>query len=110
MPLHTGQMRQRITIQRPTVTRDSVGDEIVTWVEVATTWAEVRPFVASERYLASADQEQAKGIYQVQMRWRDTISVLWRVLWRDLTLEITSVEDRDGRRRITTLMCEAVLP
>lgn len=110
MPLHIGNMNQRITIQRPESTRDGVGDEVIEWVTVATTWAEVRPFVAAERYIAAADQEQAKGVYQVQMYWRDGISVTWRLLWRDLILNITSMEDRNGRRDILTLMCEAVLP
>lgn len=104
-----GKYNQRVTLETQSVTRNSVGDEVIAWLPIATCWAEVRTFVATERYIAGAEQQQAKSVYQVQMRWRDGISVKDRVRWRDQTLEITSTEDRDGRKWELTLMCEGVL-
>lgn len=104
-----GKYNQRVTLQRQAITRDSAGGQVITWVTVGTYWAEVRTFVATERYIAGAEQQQAKSVHQVQMRWREDVSVTDRVLWRGEVLEVTSTEDRDARKWELTLMCEKVL-
>lgn len=52
--MQSGRLRERVTIQAETVTRDVSGEELRTWVDEATVWASVTPGASSERFLASA--------------------------------------------------------
>lgn len=104
-----GKYDQRVTHLQQIVTRDAIGGEVIAWEPAGTYWANVRTFVAAERFIAGGEQQQAKSVIQVQIRYRDGVSVTDRLRWRDQILEITSVEDRDAKKWELSLMCETVL-
>lgn len=103
--MRAGSMRQRISLQRKTVTRGAMGGEVVTWATQSTTWAEARPLSGNE--LVASEQHQ--GVTVVEFRIRYDSAVIpkpeWRVLWGPGIYEVTSVINVDGRNRELRLMC-----
>lgn len=104
--MQTGRLRERITIQTENVTRDASGQELKTWDDVATVWANVTPGASSERFLASAGQRVAEVTHTVRLRYRAGITPKMRLAWETRVLEILSVVDPDGRLRTTILLCK----
>jgi len=105
-----GQLRQRITILRPVVTRDTVGAEQTTYEPLAAVWAEVKlaPSRGDEQFLAAIDQRQSVTLYRVRLRYRADVSVLYRVRYAGQELKIHSVGDPEGRSRLLQLVASAV--
>lgn len=103
--MQTGRLRERVTIQQESVTRDGSGEQLKSWTEVATVWAAVTPGASSERFLASAGQRVAEVTHTVRIRYRAGITPKMRLLWETRILEIISVVDPDGRLRTTILLC-----
>ena len=103
--MRAGEMRQRITLQRKTVTRGAMGGEVTTWVTQATVWAEARP--ASGNELIAGEQRQAVTVTEFRMRYDSAVipKPEWRVLWGPSTYEIVSVLNMDGRNREMRLQC-----
>lgn len=89
---------QRIVLQTATLTRDSVGGPVETWVDTATLWAEVRPVSARQATLAAQSQVIARRA--VHLRWRAGLSAGQRVRFNDTTTaRVAWVEEypRDGK-------------
>ena len=107
--MQAGKLRERVTIQRETVTRDSFGAEVNPWKDVTTVWASVRPGASGERFISAADQMQATITHTVRIRQRAGISPKMRLLWGTRKLDIQSVVDPDGRRREVLLLCEEIV-
>lgn len=103
--MQTGRLRERITIQQESITRDSSGEQLIAWTTVATVWARVTPGASSERFLASAGQRVAEVTHTIHLRYRAGITPKMRVSWENRILEIISVVDPDGKLRTTILMC-----
>lgn len=105
--MQTGRLRERVTIQSETVTRDGSGEELKSWGEVATVWAQVLPGASNERFLASAGQRVAEVTHTVRIRFRSGITPKMRIIWESSRiLEILSVVDPDGRNSTTVLLCK----
>ena len=47
--MEAGRLRHLVTLQEKSVTRDAYNAEVVTWVDVASVWAEVDPWTMRER-------------------------------------------------------------
>lgn len=103
--MQSGRLRQRITIQTHTESRDALGASIWTWSTLAKVWAEVRMPYGSERFVSAADVEVAQVTHRVKIRYRDDVSPLNRIVWRSRVLDIESAVDPDGRRRELVMMC-----
>ena len=93
---------QRIVLQSKSVTRAANGEEIVTWIPVATVWAEIVQLRGRE-FFAAAQMQEATDV-RVRMRYRAGITRDMRVVWRDGTLDIVSVIEV-GRKDVLELMC-----
>jgi len=103
MGLPAGKFDQRVTIQSKVVTRNSIGDEVVTWGAVAEAWARVEPLRGREWFAAA--QEQSAVEYRVTVRYRAGITRDMRVMWRGEPLDVVSVIDVNARRENLELMC-----
>ncbi len=103
--MQTGRLRERVTIQTEDVTRDASGQELKTWPDVATVWAQVLPGASAERFLASAGQRVAEVTHTVRIRYRAGITPKMRLVWETRILEIISIVDPDGRTRTSVLLC-----
>jgi SPP1 family predicted phage head-tail adaptor len=74
-----GRLRHRITLQSKETTRDVMGGEIITWVDVATVWAEVSAL--SGRALIAAQQAQSEITARIIVRKAAAGSIAddWRI-------------------------------
>ena len=88
-------MRSKITLQQETVTADTVGNRMNTWVDRYTCRAYVNMQAAGEHEGAGRTVETETLIFTI--RYCQAVSGLssgaWRVLFNGRTYDITSVDD-----------------
>ena len=109
--MQAGRLRHRVTVQRATERRDSFGQVVKTWADVATVWARVEAL--SGREYLEARQMQRGTLTRITMRWRGDVTAGNRVQWIDPagvahTYDVESVLADDTGRRSLTLMCVEV--
>ena len=92
---NAGPLRERVTVQAPTTVRNALGETTIGWVTAGTVWASVNGL--SSREVMQAMQAQAFVTYKVRIRFFPGITHQHRLLWRDKTMEIASVVERDVR-------------
>jgi SPP1 family predicted phage head-tail adaptor len=96
-----------VVIKEKVVSRDTYGEEDVTWTDVATVWADVQP-VRGREYL-EMDQSQADVTHRVYLRWRSGIEPTMRLVFEGRVLQIESVI-RPGERRVgLELICRELV-
>lgn len=88
-------MDRRITIQAPQTTLDAAGQPVESWADVATVWAEVKPFRGGERFLARQVVGQAVTTFII--RYRAGITVQHRIVYEGAAWNILDVRER-GRQ------------
>ena len=103
-----GEMRHRITVQRPTYTQDAGKGRAVAWTNVETVWGEVKPISARE-------QLHGLGIvnpilHRITIRYRSDVAEDWRLVYDSRTFAIRSIRNDDERKRWTEFMAEEQVP
>lgn len=107
--MQSGRLRERVTIQTESVSRDSFGAETITWADVASVWASVLPGSSGERYVSTAALPQAEISHTVRIRYRAGLGPTLRALWDSRVLHILSVVDPTGRQAELVLLCREVV-
>jgi SPP1 family predicted phage head-tail adaptor len=105
--MRAGELRQRITIQQQDILRGTFGEEIPTWMTLATVWAKVVTTGGTE----SIDAPQvatATLTHEITIRHRTDVTPLMQVLWGTRTLTIRAVVD-DNLKRSLILSCDEVV-
>lgn len=106
MPLHAGQLDQRITLQRPVTTKDALGQRVQAWADVATVWAQARPTPGREFTAAGAQQNAAAVVFAI--RWRADVQSTWRAVWRGVPYALVADPiDPLGARTAIELVCKS---
>ena len=101
--MRAGQLRHRVTIQKPTEgTPNDYGETLDTWSDVATVHASVIMQAAREAFEAA--QVQPEGTVEVIVRYRSDLTSEKRFKFGDRLLYIDSVV-ADERRRQQTCLC-----
>lgn len=106
MAIDPGRLRERITVQQATETRNAIGETTQSWVTYAERWASVDGISARE-FLTSG-QQQTEITHRVRMRYLDGLNSTMRVLWRDRILEIASCLEHANRSEHELLCTERV--
>lgn len=104
--MRAGALDQRITIQTNTPTADSKGQEIASWADTKTVWAEAITGGGGEFYAAQKLFAETKVVFRV--RYDSTIVSTQRVEWLDRTFQILSIEHKSGAYRELLLACKEV--
>lgn len=89
MSIAAGKMTERITFQAKGVTKNAIGEEVVTWSDVATVWAEVKPLRGREFYAANQTQQVVDVRFII--RERGGLTVDQRLLWKATPYDITGL-------------------
>ena len=97
-----GRLRQRITLQAKSVTRDAMGGEVITWADQVTIWASAEPLRGREFF--AAQQEQAEISIRFVIRYRSDVTTAWRVMWETRAYDIVEIIDIDGRHKEQQIM------
>jgi len=69
--MRAGVLDRRITLQSRTVTQSDSGEEVVTWVDLATVWAQKVENRGAERFVAQ--QLVGKAVKTFRFRWSDAV-------------------------------------
>lgn len=102
--MRIGKFDQRVTLlSRGTPTLDAAGQDAITWVEVATVWAQR----INQRSAETVAAAQVVDDYDVELhiRYRADVGTTWRLEWKGEGYDITSVSEFGGRNDRTRLLC-----
>ena len=93
MTLSAGDMWTRVTVQQATTTKNEVGEPVLAWSTFATVWAEVESLSAreTERFAETV----GFMTHRVKIRYLDGLTSAMRIQYRNRTLEIGQVLERD---------------
>jgi SPP1 family predicted phage head-tail adaptor len=93
MALPAGKLWTRVRIEQPTTAPNEVGEPVLTWSTFATVWADVDSLSSRET------QRYAETVgfmtHRVRIRYLDGLTSAMRVVYRDRTLEIGQILERD---------------
>lgn len=78
--MYDGDLRDRVTIQTPTLAADAQGGRTTTWATLATVWALVAGAGANAEPLAAA-AVTASAQYTVTLRYRYDVTAMMRLSW-----------------------------
>ena len=104
--MRAGLLRNRITIEQNTPTRDSFGAEVEQWSTFATLWA----MVETVSGLETINQQQAAALttHRITLRFYDGVEPAMRVNWDGRLFDIHSIE-ADPAHGEMQLICSEVI-
>jgi SPP1 family predicted phage head-tail adaptor len=102
--MRAGEMDRRLELLAPIQGRGEAGEQIETFVPVATVWAKRVSLGSRSASAAGAEFTAADAVYAI--RWHAAVRVGWRVREGDDVLEITSTSEI-RRRESMQLACIA---
>ena len=106
--MRAGFLRHRLALKAKSVSRDSFGEEDVTWATTATVWGSVEPLRGRE-YM-EAKQGQADVSHRVVIRYRTGVVPTMRVYLEDgRGFEVESVINRLEKDEMLELMCRELV-
>ena len=100
--LETPKFDDRVTLQTRSVVKDALGQDTITWIDLATVWAQCQ--VLRGREFFAAAQVQQEHTVKVRIRFRADVSTLTRLVWQGRAHDITGVVPV-GRKDMLELMC-----
>lgn len=98
-----GKLRERVTVQQATETRNAIGETVLAWSTYDTVWASVEG--VSSREALDAGKIDVQISHRVRMRYLSGMTQNMRLSWRDRTLEIVSLLEY-GNRSEHVLICQ----
>jgi len=101
--MQAGKLNTRVTIERRTVAEDPMGGGAVTWVLLATLWANFRNVSGSEAIRNDAPVGVTKA--SARIRYREDIDPTCRLIHRGTTYNIESVLPDQVSREYCDLVC-----
>ena len=101
--MDAGTLRERVTVQQATETRNSIGESLLSYTTFEVVWASVQGVSAREFLLAG--QQQVEVSHRVKMRYLTGLTSGMRLLWRGRTLEIISILEHENRS-VHELICQ----
>jgi SPP1 family predicted phage head-tail adaptor len=101
--LRAGRLRQRVTVQSRTLTKNQYHEQVETWTSGECIPADVVPFRSAEG--VAGDRLETQERYRVTIRYNAAITNKHRLMWGTVPLEIHQVIDRDNRGRAMDLIC-----
>ena len=97
--MRAGQLRQRITFQKVTMSRDSFNETVTTFENHCTVWGQVLPNAGRKYYEALQSNAEVSG--EVHIRFRSDILPTMRILHGSRVLQIVSiVNPQEGDREL----------
>lgn len=100
--MDAGQLDQRVTLQSRSVVTDAAGQDTITWVDVATVWAQCQALRGREFFAAA--QVQQEQTVKVRIRYRADVVQTMRLVWQGRAYDITGVVPV-GRKEMLEIMC-----
>ena len=105
MSISSGRLRHRIIIQSQSTTKDTHGQAVTTWTDVATVWAAVEPIRGREFFAAA--QINSEVTTRIRIRWRSGVTAAMRVSFDSRIYDIQAVIVPTEVHDEMQLMCKA---
>lgn len=119
--MQAGDLKDRITIQRRTETKNAGGGLDISWTPVASVWAKVVSLNGRESVIGNV--LQGTSLFDITIRFRADLEAGDQIVWsarqvRDpvtgsyspLELNIITAEDRIGTRQWTVVQASTAAP
>lgn len=108
--ISAGRLRFLATLQKPSASRDALGQRVDSWTSGAQFRCDLRSDSADERQYA--DGVAVIRQWEVRARW-DTVNAIGvaetdRILVRNKTLRIRAINNLDEKDRVAVIDCEEV--
>lgn len=94
--MKAGDLKHRITLEKPVSVTDARGNRRTTWQTVATCMASMTDVSGRDFYAAQA--YQAQDIVTFGIRWRDDLCKEWRIVHRGSVYQIEQINHLGYRR------------
>lgn len=105
--MKAGTLDRRVTLQTRVLTRDAQGEEVVTYTDLATVWAQKLDLIGREYF--AAQQVNAEVTTRWRLRWRSDIGVLHQLVYGAVAYDILQASEI-GRREGIELLTKALIP
>jgi len=93
--INAGQMRERVTVQRPVDRQSTLGEATLEWENIAEVSASIFNVRASDYF--AAQQAGALVTHKVRIRFLPELTYQCRLVWRGKIMEIASIMEREVR-------------
>lgn len=100
--MQAGRLDRRVTLRKRSVSRNATGEQVATFSDLATVWAEKLDIAGREYF--SAQQVQSGVTSRWRIRWRTDVTVLDRIRFNGIEHDIQHVAElgrRDGLELLT---------
>ena len=105
--MEAGRLRHRVTLQEKVVTRNTFGEEEITWTDIDTVWGSVEPMRGRE--FMEGRQIEAEVTTRIRIRYYpDGIEPEDRVVYGSITYDILAIIHVFERNREMQLMCREI--
>jgi head-tail adaptor len=101
-----GALRERVTIEQRSGTRDALAGATGTYVYSGAAWAAVEPIAAGPD--TAAQSRSALPRWRVTLRKREGVNLATRLVWRGRFLAVRGVESDPRQPAQMLLSCEEV--
>jgi SPP1 family predicted phage head-tail adaptor len=105
--MQAGKLRHRVILQTPTITANSYGEPIETFVNTATIWASVEPLSGRDYFKSMKDN--AEITHKVTIRYRSDIKPTLRFLFGTRVFDILYFTLPDNRNISVECWCREVI-
>ena len=109
MVINAGDLNKRVTIQYEAISRATDGAETVTWTDLDTVWARIRPMTVRSREFFGADQTIAESSIEVTIRYRTAITPKMRFKYSNRILNIIAINNPNADNTALIFACKEVV-
>lgn len=102
--LQAGKLNSLVTIQKPGVGRDELGQPIEGWMDVANVWANISHKSGLETIRADAPVSSVRA--SIRVRYRTDMDATMRVVHGATVYDVLAVMPDATGRQYTDLVCE----
>jgi SPP1 family predicted phage head-tail adaptor len=103
-----GQMRHRLTLEKPAGNADGAGGTAIRWIAIANLWGAIDPHGGSEP--AEDGRRISRQAHTITIRYRRDIAPTMRFRLGARLFHITAIAVKDGKRRFLACSVEERAP
>lgn len=105
--IRAGELDRRVVLQQRSSSKDTYGQQVMTWTDVATLWANIRPLSGREMLTAGAINSELSHV--VTIRYRSGVTPAMRLTYGGQVFNILSVIDPEMAHVSLELQCSVGL-
>ena len=105
--MRIGQLRHRITIEKPAQGKNAIDEVVSTWSTLCTIWSAVEPAAGNVYYTAKQLDARVDG--RVRIRYRGDLEPTMRIKFGDRILSIVSiVHPKENQKELHLMYAESL--